>query len=93
MIKTQQHDPAVREKFDAMVSRRRELAERLTEANRDREQILINLGAWVAEGCDYEVYTARLAELRLETEALEAGILYVDGQAELLKRSNYWLTR
>ena len=35
--------------------------------------------------------TARLAALRLEIEALEAGILFVDGQRGLVERINTWM--
>ena len=86
-------DPEVQEKYNAMTSRRRELAERLASINSEQDLLLVNLGGFVAEGCDYKEYTDRLAELRAEREALDAGILYIANQCDLLRRMNPWLAR
>ena len=93
MIETITRDPEVQEKFDFMVSRQAELGEQLAAATNEQGQILVNLGAFVVEGCDWKEYTDRLAELRAEIEALDAGLLYLAGQKELSIRLNHWLTR
>ena len=51
------------------------------------------MGAWVAEGCDWKEHTNRLNELKSEAKALQAGIDYLRGQAERIKRGNTWLKR
>ena len=87
------HDPAVADDFDTKLARRRELKGMLTAVNGEQVSIETNLGALVSEGGNYKKATNRLAELRAETEALEAGIDYLTGRMDLLKRTNYWLTQ
>ena len=86
-------DPAVADDYDAKLARKRELKGMLTAVDNERVSIETNLGALVAEGGEgYKESTDRLAELRAEAEALEAGIDYLNGRLDLLKRTNYWLT-
>ena len=85
-------DQDVKDDYDRMQARSRELSARLAVVNGEQAQIITNLGAWVAEGCDYKEYTDRLAELRAERDALQAGLDYLDGQAGLLKRQHTWLS-
>lgn len=90
-IEIKRHDPEVQEKYDAMTSRRRELNDQLGEVTGEINTILGALGEQVAEGKVYQKSTARLATLRQQVEALEAGILFVDGQRGLVERMNPWL--
>jgi hypothetical protein len=63
----------------------------LTEVIRDINQIQANMGSFVFEDCDYKEYLDRLAWLRLEQEALEAGVRFANNKVDALKRSNTWL--
>ena len=81
----------IRDKYNSLQARRRELMTRLQAVSGKQRELLINLGAWVAEGCDYKEYTDQLSDLGAEQEALQAGIDYLDGQLGLLKRVNSWL--
>ena len=83
---------AVQDDWNAIQARRRELNAQLAAVSGEEKQIITNLGGWVAEGCDYQEYTDRLAELRAEAEGLQAGISYIDDKAGLLKRQNTWLS-
>ena len=84
-------DEQVQNDYNKLTSRQRELSARLAAVNGEHKEIIVNLGAWVADGCDYKEYTDRLAELRAEREALEAGLEYLNGQAGLMLRLNHWL--
>ena len=86
------HDPEVEAEWRANPTRKNELKAQLTAVDNEREEILSQLGRLVAaEGGDYKEATDRLAELRAEAEALQAGIDYLVGQAGLMKRLNHWL--
>ena len=93
MIETITRDPEVQEQYDVMISRLRELRSELAAVNSEINQILAAIGKQVAQGDDWQKSIARVGKLRLESEALEAGIRYINGQIELLRRSHYWLTR
>ena len=86
------NDPAVLTEWDTLHDRLSELKANLINVNGELAEILTNLGRAVAEGGDYKESTDRLAELRLEIEALEAGIQHLADRAELMKRLNHWLT-
>jgi len=86
-----QDDQEIRSDYNHLQDRRRELLKRLSVVTGEIEQIKINLGAWVAEGCDHKEHTDRLAELRAEMEGLQAGADYLAGQIDLMKRVNAWL--
>lgn len=86
------YDPEVQEKYNALCARRHELNVQLGEVNGEQEQILTSLGKLVADGSKYKKQTDRLAALRSESEALEAGILYLTNQCDLLRRMNTWLS-
>jgi len=86
-------DPEVQEKYNAMTSRLGELRAELGSVNGEINQITGSLGEQVADGDDWQKSIARVGKLRLESEGLELGIKYIDGQIELLLRSHYWLTR
>ncbi len=85
------HNQDVEDEYSEMHARRRELGDQLSEVTGEMNQILAALGAQVAEGKGYQKQTARLSELRSQSEALQAGVLYVDGQRALLERLNTWL--
>jgi uncharacterized coiled-coil DUF342 family protein len=85
-------DQDIKDRFDAMTSRRSELSAELVRANNEQDQILSNLGELVASGAKYIKQIDRLAVLRSESEALEAGILHLTNQCDLLRRMNTWLT-
>ena len=89
---TIRHDQNVEDRYFALSSRRAELRLQLNQVNGEQDQILGALGELVASGAKYQKQTDRLAALRLESEALEAGILYLTNQCDLLRRMNAWLT-
>ena len=84
-------DGDIQAQFDSLGAKRRELELTLKSGRGEREQILDSLGEMVASGANYAKQLARLAALRQESEAIEAGIKYIDGQLGLLKRYNNWL--
>ena len=92
MVETITQNPEVTEKYAALTSRLGELRAELGSVNGEINQILSGIGEQVAQGDDWKKSINRVGKLRLETEALAAGIKYIDGQIELLKRSHYWLT-
>ena len=90
-MEIKRHDPEVENEYNELSARRRELNAELAAHNREVDQILAGLGELVASGSKYKKQIDRLATLRQESEALSAGIRYIDGQVGLLKRSNNWL--
>ena len=86
------NDPEVLAEWHEIHDRLSELKANLINVKGELEQIIANLGAAVAEGANYKKSTDRLAELRAETEALQAGIQHLADRAELMKRLNHWLT-
>ena len=84
-------DKKVQDEFDAIKTKRRAMQSQLTEVIRDINQIQANMGSFVFEDCDYKEYLDRLAWLRLEQEALEAGVRFANNKVDALKRSNTWL--
>lgn len=85
------YDVEVENEYKELGARRRELQAELKSRNGEINTILANLGELVASGKGFEQKTARLAKLRLETEAFEAAVKYVANQQNLLKRINSWL--
>lgn len=85
------YNETIQMEYNGLKSRRRELTTQVRQCSAEINQVQANLGAMAAEGCDYSEYTANLGQLRLQVEALELGIHYLDGQMGLLKRSNVWL--
>ena len=51
------------------------------------------VGQLVGEGLPYDKQLERAAQMRYEIEALELGIMYIEGQIGLLERSNYGLSK
>lgn len=87
------HNPKVETEYNELAARLGDLRDELAAVNREINQIESSLGALVGEGKPYKKQTARLSDLRLESEALEDGIAYVGGKIELLVRLNGWLKR
>ena len=85
------HDQNVEDRYFAMSSRRRELSLQLSQGNNEQDRITDGLGEQVASGAEYKKQIARLAALRSEAEALEAGIHFLDGQCGMMRRMNSWL--
>ena len=54
---------------------------------------MAGIGMLVGTGQPYEKQIARAAQMRLQIEALELGIMYIEGQIGLLERSNYGLSK
>ncbi|MFC1923328.1 hypothetical protein ACFLY4_08560 [Chloroflexota bacterium] len=89
---TIRHNQDVEDKYNALTTRKRELSLQLGAVDGEQNQILGALGELVASGAKYKMEIDRLAALRSESEALEAGILYLKNQCDLLKRMNAWIT-
>lgn len=85
------YDPEVQEKYNGLTDRHRELRAELSAVNSEVDQNLAEIGWIVASGKGYKKHTSRLSELRSQSEALRAGILFVDGQRGLIERMNPWL--
>jgi len=86
-------DQKIQDDWSTIQARKRELSNQLDKIYSEQAGIEINLGRLVAEGESHKKYTSRLAEIEREIKALSAGIKYLDGQSELLRRSNTWLER
>ena len=91
-IEVIRHNQEVEDQYNKLSARRRELNVQLAAHNREVDQVLSGLGKLVASGSRYTKQTDRLATLRQESEALSAGILYLQNQCDLLRRMNAWLT-
>ena len=85
-------NPEVQADWDKLQARRRELVARLDAVNNDQERIKKDLGSLVSEGNNYKKQTDRLQELRLEAEAVQAGLDYLRNQVAVMKRQNNWLS-
>ena len=88
---TIRHDQDVEDKYFLLTSRRADLRLQLDQGNREQDRIMDGLGELVASGAEYQKQIDRLAASRMETEALEAGLHYLDGQCGLMRRMNSWL--
>ena len=51
------------------------------------------IGALVGTGASYDKQLERAAQMRLQIEALELGIMYIEGQIGLLERNHYGLNK
>ena len=54
---------------------------------------MAGIGALVGTGASYEKQLARAVKMRPQIEALELGIMFLEGQIGLLERSNYGLNK
>ena len=85
-------DKQIQADWDKLQARRRELVARLDAVNNDQERIKKDLGSVVSEGKNYKKQTDRLQEMRLEAEAVQAGLDYLRNQVAVMKRQNNWLS-
>jgi len=85
------YNAEIQANYDALKAKRRELNNRLRQYTNEINQVQTDLGALVFECADYSKTTARLADLRLQVEAMELGIHHVDGKMSIMKRSYGWL--
>jgi peptidoglycan hydrolase CwlO-like protein len=81
----------VQDKHDALESRRRNIHDQRKQILNEIDRIYKSIGQVVVENGAWQKDIARAGQLQLEIDALDQGILYIDGQIGLLKRSNYWL--
>ena len=88
---TVRHDQDIEDKYTDLTSRKRELGAELNAVNGELDLLLASLGELVASGENYKKQLARLQGLRSQFEALEAGIVYLKGQCDLMRRMNTWL--
>ena len=84
-------DQDIMDKHDALETRRREVHSQLGQTRQEIDRIYKGIGQIVAENGAWQKDIVRVGKLQLEIDALDQGILYIDGQIGLLKRSNYWL--
>ena len=84
-------DQAIADKYDGLSQKRSELNSRLRAGYGKQDDLIQAMGLAIASGEDWSGHAEQLSFLRLEGEALEAGILYLNGQCELMKRLNSWL--
>ena len=83
------------EQYDELAKRLGELRAEFGAVSGEFSAIMsmAGIGQLVGTGQPYEKQLARAAQMRLQIEALEFGIQYVEGQIALLLRSNYNLNR
>ena len=84
-------DEKIAGEYAAMLQKRGELNARRSVVFANQDEAVKAMGATVANGGDWEPIAKELNDLRLEEEALEAGIKYLDGQAGLMLRLHHWL--
>ena len=85
------YDQDIQDQHDALEFRRREIQAQQGQARQEIERIYKTIGQSIAENGAWQKDIARVGKLQLEIDALDQGILYIDGQIGLLKRSNHWL--
>ena len=85
------YDQETQEKYDGLLQKRSELNATLRAGLGKQDDLIQAMGLAIASGCDWKAIGAELSEMRLEGEALESGILYLDGQVQLMERLHHWL--
>ena len=83
------------EQYDELVKRLGELRAELGAVSGELSALmsLAGVGQLVGTGESYDKQLERAAQMRYEIEALELGILYIQGQISLLERSHYGLRK
>ena len=84
-------DEKVAGEYAAMLQKRGELGARRSVVFAKQDEAVKAMGEAVAAGEPWEPIAKELNDLRLEEEALEAGIKYLDGQVGLMLRLHHWL--
>ena len=85
------YDQEVQEKYDGLLQKTSELSARLHAGFNKQDDLVKQMGLAIAAGEDWVKIAKELTGLRLEEEALEAGILYLKGQTGLMKRLHHWI--
>ena len=85
------YDEKVAGEYAALLEKTSELKSRRSVVFAKQDDLVKQMGLAIAAGCDWEPIAKELTDLRLEEEALEAGIKYLDGQAGLMLRLHHWL--
>ena len=83
----------IQDKADALEAKRRGIQAQITATNQELNRILTGIGQSVIENGGWKGDMARAGKLRLEIEALDQAVLFIDGQIGLLRRNNAWLKR
>jgi hypothetical protein len=84
-------DQAAYADMTAIERRYRELAAQLGKVRAELDQAQKSLGKLVAEGQDPSELGWHIADLRMEVEALEAGLTFVKNKGLILERLNPWM--
>ena len=85
------YDEKVAGEYAATLQKSSELKARLGAGYNKQEGVIKQMGLAIAAGEDWEPIAKELTGLRLEEEALEAGVKYLDGQVGLMLRLHHWL--
>ena len=85
------YDATIAGEYASMLQNRGELSARQRAGYNKQDDLIQSMGIAIAAGGDWKAIGAELSELRLEGEALESGLLYLDGQVSLMERLNHWL--
>ena len=84
-------DQAIADEYAELLKKRGELNTRLRAGYNKQDDLIQTMGLAIAAGGDWSGHAEQLSFLRLEGEALESGLLYLDGQVGLMERLNHWL--
>ena len=86
---------SAQEQYDGLGTRLGELRAELGKVSGELSAVMspAGIGQLVGTGEPYEKQLARVADLRYKAEALELGILYIQGKISLLERSHYGLRK
>ena len=85
------YDATIAGEYAELLQKRGELGTRLQAGYGKQDAIVKEMGIAIAAGEDWKALAEQLSFLRIEEEALESGILYLDGQVGLMERLNHWL--
>ena len=85
------YDEKVAANYAGLVETLSELKARRSVVFANQDEAIKAMGATVANGEPWEPIAKELTDLRLEEEALEAGVKYLDGQVGLMLRLHHWL--
>ena len=85
------YDEKTAGEYAVLLQKRGELSTRLRAGYNKQDAIVKEMGIAIAAGEDWKALAEQLSFLRIEEEALESGILYLDGQVGLMERLNNWL--
>ena len=84
-------DQEIQDTYNALTEKTSELSARLHAGYAKQDDLIQAMGLAIASGEDWVTIAKELTGLRLEAEALDAGIKYLEGQAGLMLRLHHWL--